>query len=246
MEKKWFFETEAEQKKKFVRSMFNNISDSYDLMNRLMSFGIDLYWRKKTITRLLDNKNMKLVLDLACGTGDLTWGLLKKNNNASVVMADFSENMLLNVRKRKGFEYHKNAVMLCQADGEVLPFDDEKFDGAMIAFGIRNIPDPAKALSEFYRTLKKGGRLVILEITTSPYKWFDILYRFYFHKIVPVLGSIVSGNRKAYAYLPQSVDYFIKPDAMVQMMEKVGFTNIQVNSLTLGSVHLYSGEKNVE
>lgn len=246
MDKIWFKRTSAPERKRFVRSMFNDISPTYDLLNRVMTFGIDIAWRKKSIKKLLDGMEFQagnLFLDIACGTGDMTHMLVSMDSEANVVMLDFAEKMLQQIKKRKFYFSYQEKLLICQGDGERLPFKENTFSGAMIAFGLRNIPNTMQALQEFYRVLRPGGRLVILEISESPYTWFNVLYRLYFHKFVPYIGKLISGHNRAYSYLPQSVENFIPPEEVKDQLIKAGFSKVEASPLTLGVVHLYSGDK---
>lgn len=240
----WFHKASPAERKAFVRQMFNSISPTYDLLNRIMSFGIDQRWRKKAVMALnLNRDERSLVLDVAAGTGDMSLRLLENYPLSKVILFDFAEEMLQKVPQRKKFRGWKSRYSLCQGDGEVLPFPDGIFDGIMIAFGLRNFPNPTEALKEFYRVLKPGKKLVILEISQSPHRWFDTLYRFYFHQMVPKIGRWISKNGMAYSYLPRSVENFLSPAEIKKEMEKIGYSSVQSLPLTMGVTHLTTGRK---
>jgi len=216
-----------EEKSKQIQSMFDNIAPRYDLLNRLLSFRRDVYWRKKAIKLLNIEKGM-LVLDLACGTGDMTLELQKTITDVKIIGADFSKNML-DVAKAKGI---KNPLI--NADAHFLPFKDQTFERIMIAFGFRNIVDKEKGLKELFRVLKPGGVLCILEFSQPEGKIFSKLYRFYFLKVLPFIGGLISGNKNAYSYLPDSVYKFPKKDIYEKMILDAGFEKVEFNFMTFG------------
>lgn len=216
-----------EDKSKQIQSMFDNIAGRYDLLNRLLSFRRDVTWRKKAIRKMEIDKNM-LVLDLACGTGDMILELQKQVNGVNVIGADFSKNMLC-AAKKKGV-----SAPLLAADAHFLPFKENTFDRIMIAFGFRNVVDKDKGLNNLYRVLKPGGRLCILEFSHPEGVIFSKIYKFYFTKLLPFIGGIISGDRNAYSYLPDSVYKFPKKDVYEKMILDAGFDKIEFNPMTFG------------
>jgi len=216
-----------EKKSKEIQDMFNNIAPRYDLLNRVLSFRTDVRWRKKAI-KLVDIKDETTVLDLACGTADMMIELLKRTNGIKLIGGDFSYNML-----RIGKEKLPDG-MFSVSDAHCLPFQNESFDRITIAFGFRNVTDKPTGLKEMYRVLKPGGRACILEFSQPEGFFFSRLYRLYFTKILPFIGGIISGNRKAYEYLPDSVYKFPKRDEYRRIVLEAGFSDVQFNPLTFG------------
>ena len=229
-----------------ISAMFNNIAGSYDLLNHLLSFGIDKRWRKKLIGRVL-LKNPKTVLDIACGTGDLTLALFKKG--VQVTGLDIAQKMM-DVAKNKIAQYIHNKQILSQpepsfvcASAESIPFDNSVFDAVTIGFGIRNFENRGESLLEINRVLKKGGTLAILEFATPKNKIWRWLFNLYFLKILPFIGKIISKDSQAYSYLPQSVSTFPQYEEFASELEHFGYINIDYIPLTGGVAILYIAQK---
>ncbi|UOD35570.1 bifunctional demethylmenaquinone methyltransferase/2-methoxy-6-polyprenyl-1,4-benzoquinol methylase UbiE [Deferribacteraceae bacterium V6Fe1] len=216
-----------EDKSKQIQSMFDNIAGKYDLLNRLLSFRRDVAWRRKAIKKMELIEDM-LVLDLACGTGDMILELKNQVSGVNVIGADFSKNML-SIAKQKGI-----TEPLLAADAHFLPFKENSFDRIMIAFGFRNVVDKQKGLENLYRVLKPGGRLCILEFSQPEGVIFPKIYRFYFTKLLPFIGGLISGNKNAYSYLPDSVYKFPKKDVYKKMILNAGFKEVKFNPMTFG------------
>lgn len=228
--------------KNFVRSMFNNIAPTYDKLNHILSLNIDKIWRKKAVKRIC--KHIKdsetQVLDVACGTADSTIALAKAGV-PRVVGVDISEGML-EVGEKKIEELNLNSVISLKVeDCENLSFEDNTFDAAFIAFGIRNFEDKKKGLKELHRVLKPNGLLLILELSVPQNKILLSLYKLYFLHILPFIGKKISGDNKAYTYLPQSVMNFPKPKDFLQTMEECGFKDVRQKALTFGLCRMYEG-----
>ena len=223
--------------------MFGAIARRYDLLNRLLSLGIDRSWREQAVRVVLarGQQGTKRILDVATGTADLALALKKAAPNAEVIGVDFVPAMLELGRAKAAKQ--KVEVRLEQGDGLALDFPDDSFDALTIAYGLRNFADYNKGLSEFYRVLKPGGRLVVLEFPPPPKGPFGQLFRFYFLKVVPILGGLLSGRRSAYTYLPDSVLKFPKPVELATMMEAVGFRNVSYTLQTFGVSALHVGDK---
>ena len=229
-----------------ISAMFNNIAGSYDLLNHLLSFGIDKRWRKKLIGRVL-LKNPKSVLDIACGTGDLTLALFKKG--VQVTGLDIAQKMM-DVAKNKIALYIRNKKIMSQpepsfvcASAESIPFDNSTFDAVTIGFGIRNFENRGESLLEIKRVLKKGGTLAILEFATPKNKIWRWLFNLYFLKILPFIGKIISKDSQAYSYLPQSVSTFPQYEEFASELEHFGYINIDYIPLTGGVAILYVAQK---
>ena len=237
--------------KNYVRSMFNNIAPTYDKLNHILSLNIDKIWRKKAVKRICkhikDSETQRLrdseaqVLDVACGTADSTIALAKAGV-PRVIGVDISEGML-EVGEKKIEELNLNSAITLQVeDCENLSFDDDSFDAAFIAFGIRNFEDKKKGLKELHRVLKPNGHLLILELSVPQNKILLSLYKLYFLHILPFIGKKISGDNKAYTYLPQSVMNFPKPKDFLQTMEECGFKDVRQKALTLGLCRMYEGK----
>ncbi len=237
--------------KNYVRSMFNNIAPTYDKLNHILSLNIDKIWRKKAVKRICkhikDSETQRLrdsetqVLDVACGTADSTIALAKAGV-PRVIGVDISEEML-KVGEKKIDKLNLNSVISLKVeDCENLSIEDNTFDAAFIAFGIRNFEDKKKGLKELHRVLKPNGLLLILELSVPQNKILLSLYKLYFLHILPFIGKKISGDNKAYTYLPQSVMNFPKPKDFLQTMEECGFKDVRQKALTLGLCRMYEGK----
>ena len=225
---------------KAVREMFSGIAGKYDFLNHLLSANIDKRWRRlvsKRLEEVLQNPNA-LVLDVACGTGDLALEL-QKNANAKVIGTDFCRPML-------EIAYQKDAsIPYIEADGMNLSFADNTFDAVTIAFGLRNFSNWKDGLIELHRILKTGGKLVILEFSTPILPGFRGAFQFYFSRILPRIGGAVSGSRGAYQYLPDSVSKFPNQKNLAAMMSEIGFSDVEYKNLTGGIAAIHSGIKKI-
>lgn len=218
-------------KKRYIRTMFDSIVPTYDLLNRVLSGGIDNFWRKDLV-RMLDGSVSKRTLDICCGTGDLTRQLVK--GGAELFSLDFSFNML-----KKGVEKGWLSGENISADAGKLPFKNESFDFLTIAFGIRNIPDVDNFLSESLRTLKPGGKLLILELTRPDNAFVRFFYNLYLTKILPFIGGVLSGRREAYGYLAGSISTFLDRDTLIERIKLVGFKTVGYKRKTSGVATIY-------
>lgn len=232
---------QAPGKKDAVAAMFDDIAPRYDLLNRMLSFGIDQQWRDEAISELKPDRPRR-ILDIATGTGDLAIKALQLDPE-KVVGVDIAEEMLEKGREKirdLGFE---SRITLQRGDAEKLPFSDSQFDAALVGFGVRNFEDLDRGLREILRVLTPGGRLVVLEFSHPSAFPIKHLYRFYSHVILPVVGRIVSRNEAAYRYLPASVDVFPSGEAFVERLSAAGFTDTMWRPLTFGIASLYTGKK---
>lgn len=223
-----------------VNDMFSGIAKRYDLLNHVLSLNIDKTWRRRVRTELQDILNDKdaIVLDVACGTGDLSIEL-NRDAKATVVGTDFCRPMLAVAAKKT---LSGNAVIpFLEADAMSLSFADDTFDAVTIAFGLRNLPNFANGLREMHRILTPGGKLVILEFTRPRLPVFRQLYDLYFTTILPLIGGIVSGSRGAYEYLPDSVSKFPDQDELAALMEPAGFRDVKYSNLTGGIAAVHIG-----
>ena len=227
-----------------VQAMFNAVAPKYDLLNRLLSIGIDRHWRKVAIREfeLIENKKF---LDMATGTADVALEFAKIHSKTSQIIGiDFSVSMLKLGRQKIFTNSFSKRIKLVTGAAENIPLKDHTFDGAITAFGVRNFIDIQKGLKEMYRILKPNGKIVVLEFS-FPKNWLlNKFYRFYFEIILPFLGRLISGQRNAYSYLPASVIKFPQGEAFNELLECSGFKSVSFKSLTLGIVTIYTGIKN--
>ncbi|HEY9165618.1 MAG TPA: bifunctional demethylmenaquinone methyltransferase/2-methoxy-6-polyprenyl-1,4-benzoquinol methylase UbiE [Candidatus Kryptonia bacterium] len=230
-----------DQKSRYVRRMFNAISKRYDFLNHFLSVGIDIYWRRQAL-RLSQLKNGEWFLDVACGTGDISIQAANKKP-ARIVSVDFAEAMLRNFEMKKKNLGLDGSVELIQADAELLPFPESTFDVTAVAFGVRNFGNLERGLSEMRRVLKTGGRIVILEFSTPKSLGIREAYLFYFTRVLPIIGKLVSKDPGAYRYLPGSVSGFPDGGDFEEILRKANFRNISSTSLTFGIATIYYGEK---
>ena len=233
------FKHTGEGKKEFVQKMFDDISSRYDFLNHFLSFGIDIYWRKKFIQQL-HIKDGQTVLDVACGTGDIGFEILK-NDEVELINIDISKNML-DIAEKKAQNKKLVNIKFIQGDAEMLPLENEQVDCLSIAYGFRNIAHYENALNEFYRVLKPGGTLGILEFSIPRSKIFGSIFMFYFHHVLPRIGSLFSRS-DAYRYLPESVDFFPSRDDICQKIMNAGFKRSKFIDLTFGVSTIFLGMK---
>lgn len=227
----------------FIQDMFDAIAHRYDLLNRLLSLRQDVYWRRTMISAINISED-DMILDVACGTGDVMIELLRqKKYIKQVVGVDFSFKMLRLARDKLNAFGSMPASTLVAGNGLHLPFKPGSAGAVTIAFGIRNIVDRKSALTEFHTLLKPGGALAVLELTTPENRLLQGLYLLYFQRILPKIGALFSKQLKAYAYLPQSVIHFPKANDFAAIMKQAGFTNIKWQFLTMGIATLFIGYK---
>ena len=230
-------------KKEKIEKMFDDIAPSYDRLNHLMSLGIDNIWRKKALKEIVDGTQQQ-ILDVACGTGDSTIAIAKAMEpGGRVTGIDISAGMMEPLMRKAAHEGVHDRIKLLQADALQMPFEADTFHRVTCAFGIRNFEDRKKGLAEFLRVLKPGGRAVILELGIPDKPFIKTLYDIYFRHILPLIGGLISGNRAAYRYLPESVYAFPRPETFCAMMERAGFHNVRHRNFTFGLCRLFIGEK---
>jgi len=236
------YKTSELSKKKQVEEMFDNISSNYDFLNHFLSFGIDNIWRNKTI-KIVSQNQPKLILDVATGTGDLAFAAQKKINPNKIIGLDLSNGMLEVGRAKINKRNLNDKLEFIQGDSENLPFDNDYFDSVMVSFGVRNFENLNKGLSEIFRVLKKGGQIVVLEFSKP--KTFPIkqTYQIYSKYILPIFGSIISKDKSAYHYLPESVAAFPEENDFLDELVKVGFLDTRLKKLSGGIASIYSGKK---
>lgn len=233
---------EEGSKKAQVEKMFDNIARRYDFLNRFLSLGIDVYWRKRAIRQLRKDRPGQ-VLDVATGTADVALEIYRQLKPAKITGVDISENMLAIGREkilRKGLE---EVITLENGDSENLRFADHSFDAATVAFGVRNFESLRKGLKEMNRVIRPGGKIVILEFSRPTVFPFKQLFQFYFRYILPVIGRITSRDPKAYKYLFESVQAFPQGQAFLDLLSETDFKNGKCIPLTLGVCSIYIAEK---
>lgn len=228
-------------KKEQVKQMFDTISGDYDGLNRIISLGTDIKWRKRIVSYLME-KSPRNILDIATGTGDLAIALVGTGAE-KIVGLDLSPGML-EVGKakvaKKGLEHTIEMVL---GDSEDLPFGEDSFDAVTVAFGVRNFEELERGISEMQRVLKPTGRLFVLEFSKPQHAPMKQLFRFYFHRVMPFFGKLVSKDKAAYTYLPKSVDAFPEGQEFLRIMERAGLHGTSAEALTGGIATLYVGRK---
>ena len=225
-----------------VRDMFDNIAPTYDLMNRMMTLGIDRLWRRRCV-RIVRQLDPSSVLDLATGTGDLAIALAKAVPAARITGGDLSEGMLSQACKKAEAEGAQDRIVFQTADALDLPFPDNSFDAITIAFGVRNFEHLERGYAEMLRILRPRGTLLVLELTPPSSPIVKPFYRFYTRGIIPIVGKLVSKDSSAYAYLPESIAAVPARKAMTDIMLRVGFTNTKWKNLTAGVATIYTATK---
>ncbi len=223
-----------------VERMFDAISPKYDLLNRVFSIGIDQRWRRLVI-RMLGQEPVGHLLDVATGTADLA--IMGAQVAKQVTGVDISEGMLQHGRVKVRSKGLDGRVTLQQADSTALPFADASFDAVTVAFGVRNFEDLEKGLAEMMRVLRPGGRLFVLEFSRPQHTPMRQLFRFYFHRVMPVVGRMVSKDSEAYTYLPRSVDAFPEGQRFLELLGRAGGRETAARSLTGGIATLYTARK---
>ena len=237
-------ESDASQK---VREMFTQIAPRYDLLNHLLSLQFDRLWRARVASRLcyILARRDALVLDLCCGTGDLAFALARAGN-ARIIGADFAHTMLVRAKQKSAAlaagtsENSGVLVNFFEADALRLPFADASFDLVTTAFGFRNLSNYESGLREIHRVLKPGGTIAILEFTEPPEGLWGDLYRWYFCKVLPKIGGLISGQAAAYKYLPNSVARFFRPPELANLLSGVGYESVSFSVWTFGTVALHT------
>jgi len=225
-----------------VKKLFDTIAPYYDHLNHLLSLGIDIYWRRTAVKELKGVDGM--ILDIATGTGDVAIAILNQNKfKSKVIGLDFSPPMIMKAKKKISKMGISSRILFILGDALSLPFSDNVFDASIIAFGLRNIFDKQKALSEMIRVVKVGGKVIILEFTLPEKGLLSKIYPFYFRKILPWIGGMLSGNKEAYEYLPESVYQFKEIIHYETLMKGFGLKDISLHHLTSGIAFVATGIK---
>ncbi len=231
-----------QSKKEQVAEMFDRIAFRYDFLNRFLSGGIDVYWRRKAIAELRAVAPGH-ILDVATGTADLALMAMKQLRPAKITGIDISAGMLELGRKKVARAGLSESIELLQADSENLPFPDNQFDAVMVAFGVRNFEHLEKGLQEMLRVLRPGGKLVVLEFSKPRQAVFSRLYQWYMHIVTPGIGAMISRNKEAYRYLNDSVKAFPEGGNFRAILEKNGWSASRVNPLSFCIATIYTAEK---
>lgn len=229
--------SEQMEKRQKVKNIFDSIAFRYDFLNHLLSFGVDHYWRRKAL-QLTKVGSESILLDVACGTGDVAIEAYKQGVR-NIIGADFSHNML-GLFKNKS-EWIAGKVI--QTTAEQMPFHDNTFTNITVAFGVRNFYDIKEGFKSFHRVLKPYGKATVIEFQMPENKIFKSLYKFYFKKILPFIGGIVSKNKSAYQYLPNSVEEFDEKIVLSDLLKEAGFKSVIKYKLTFGIVQVVIAEK---
>ena len=234
---------EQQTKKEQVEQMFDNIASTYDRLNHILSFNIDRLWRRRVV-RLVRRSGAQHIMDMATGTGDLAIAMARSIKGAHILGIDLSEEMLGVARLKVERAGLAERIELKKGDAEALTFvEDNTMDAATVAFGVRNFEHLERGLGEFWRTLRPGGRLIVLEFSIPRNPLVRSLYSFYSHRIMPLLGALISKDKAAYTYLPDSIEEFPSPERVSDMLRGVGFTTVRRYSLSMGIAHIYEATK---
>jgi len=224
-------------KKQQVKKIFDSIAFRYDFLNHLLSFGFDNYWRKRALKLTGVNRD-SILMDIACGTGDVSIEA-RKQGVEKIFGADFSLNMLQLFGKKSPWIRGRSIQMVA----ECIPFKEGSVTNITVAFGVRNFYDIEEGFNSFYYVLTKGGKATIIEFRLPSNPIFKGLYKFYFKKILPMIGGIISGDKEAYSYLPRSVEEFDEKINMQQLLRRSGFNKIETYTLTMGIVQVIIATK---
>ena len=237
------FETVAEDAKAGkVQSVFTSVASKYDVMNDAMSMGIHRIWKEAMMDWLAPRAGQKL-LDVAGGTGDISFKFLKRAGSGHSTVLDITESMLVEGRKRAEADQMAQSLDWVVGDAMALPFEDNTFDVYTISFGIRNVTRPQEALNEAYRVLKPGGRLMVLEFSQIPNDMMQKVYDLYSFNIIPQMGKMITGDRDSYQYLVESIRQFPDQETFLGMVKTAGFDNAKYRNMTMGIAALHSGWK---
>ena len=231
-------ELRGEARAAYVQRMFGRIAHRYDLMNRLMTLGQDVRWRRELIDRLALSPD-SVVLDLGAGTGDIALETSKRYPDATVIASDFTAEMVLVGRERPGGE----KVDWVIADAMHLPFASGQADAVVSGFLLRNVPDVGRSLAEQHRVLKPGGRVASLDTSPPPDNWMRPFLQFHLHTVIPLLGRLIAGDSEAYTYLPDSTEQFLTAEMLAEGFQQAGFQAVTFVRRMLGTIGIHWGRK---
>lgn len=234
---------EEQTKKEQVEQMFDNIAPTYDKLNHIMSLNIDRVWRRR-VMRIVRRAKAHKIMDVATGTGDLAIAMAKRVDRTQILGIDLSEEMLAVAREKIRKQGLEERIMLEKGDAENLSMvADESVDAVTVAFGVRNFENMEQGLRELYRTLKHGGKLVVLEFSMPKNSLIRWIYRQYAHRLLPYVGGMISKDKRAYTYLPDSVEEFPAPERFAEMLKSVGFTKVRLRRQSCGIAYIYDATK---
>lgn len=232
-------ELRGEARAAYVQRMFGRIAHRYDLMNRLMTLGQDVRWRRELIDRLELSPD-SVVLDLGAGTGDIALEAIKRCPDATVIASDFTAEMVLVGRERPGGEKIDWVI----ADAMHLPFASGQADAVVSGFLLRNVPDMGRTLTEQHRVLKAGGRAASLDTSPPRDNWLRPFLQFHLHMVIPLLGRLIAGDSEAYTYLPDSTEQFLTAESLAERFQQAGFQAVSFVRRMLGTIGIHWGERN--
>ena len=235
-------EVREDEKAGLVHGVFTNVASRYDVMNDVMSVGVHRIWKDAMMDWLAPRPAQRL-LDVAGGTGDIAFRFLKRAPGASAVVLDMTESMLVEGRKRADAEAMADRLDWVTGDAMALPFEDNVFDVYTISFGIRNVTRIPDALSEAYRVLKPGGRLMVLEFSQLPNPGLQKAYDLYSFSVIPRMGQVIANDRDSYQYLVESIRRFPDQETFAEMIRNAGFGQVKYRNLSMGIAALHSGWK---
>lgn len=234
---------EEQSKKEQVEEMFDNIAPTYDRLNHIMSFNIDRVWRRR-VMRIVRRSKARRIMDLATGTGDLAIAMAKRVDRTQILGIDLSEEMLAVARAKVQKQGLEERIMLEKGDAENLTMvADGSIDAVTVAFGVRNFENMERGLSEIYRTLRAEGKLVVLEFSMPKNRFVRWVYSYYAHRLLPRIGAMISKDRRAYTYLPESVEEFPAPESFAEILKSVGFSSVKLRSQSCGIAYIYEATK---
>ena len=234
---------QEQTKKEQVEEMFDNIAPTYDRLNHIMSLNIDRIWRRR-VMRIIRRAKPQRIMDVATGTGDLAIAMARKVNEAHILGVDLSEEMLSEARKKIQKQGLEKRISIEKGDAESLTMVvSESVDAATVAFGVRNFENIERGLSEIYRTLRPGGKLVVLEFSMPKNRLVRWVYRQYAHRLLPRIGGMISKDKQAYTYLPDSVEEFPAPERFAEILKGVGFKSVKLSSQSFGIAYIYDATK---
>ena len=234
---------EEQTKKEQVEEMFDSIAPTYDKLNHILSLNIDRIWRRRVMRIVRRSKAVK-IMDVATGTGDLAIAMAKRVDRTQLLGVDLSEEMLAVARQKVQKQGLEERIMLEKGDAENLTMvADGSIDAVTVAFGVRNFENMERGLREMWRTLRDGGKLVVLEFSIPKNRFIRWIYAQYSHRIIPRIGSLISKDKRAYVYLPESVDEFPSPEHFTEMLHEAGFKSVKRRSQSFGIAHIYEAIK---
>lgn len=234
---------EEQSKKEQVEEMFDNIAPNYDRLNHILSLNIDRIWRRR-VMRIVRRSKARRIMDLATGTGDLAIAMAKRVDRTQILGVDLSEEMLAVARAKIQKQGLEERIMLEKGDAENLTMvADGSLDAVTVAFGVRNFENMERGLSEIYRTLRVGGKLVVLEFSMPKNRLIRWIYSQYAHRLLPRIGAVISKDKRAYTYLPDSVEEFPTPERFAEIVRSVGFSSVRLRSQSFGIAYIYDATK---